>query len=446
MDMECADVVLDILRHLPLRSLAASRCVCTAWRALIDDHRLLRADLLPLSLDAVIYETSEPDAPQLFSRSSTSRTITSGLDYLDVKGKQYLWPMLDHCNGLLLLDDNIVVNPATRQWAKLPPLPHSCTATGCTTCRRDRYLVYDPAVSPHYDMLLIPRIPTRTSTDHKCCYESVSAMEWPPSPYIISVFSSSTRCWKERSFIREGDAAGVVDDLKFPGMSPSVLFYSAYWQRALYVRWQYAFLLRINLANDTYQVIKLPRGKEGAPRLGKSKDGVYCSLVLRRCRCEIWFLDESSGQMNWVLRNEINLEHVETKCSVADGPWVFQSCDEMEWLLNNQVNFNDTYEGNKALPQDDFGWDSDDENVVSTADWPIEYCGYNPPCFYCLGFHPYKQIVLFHDGSQTTIAYHFNSSKVQYLGKMWIYHEEIEASFAYTPCWTRDLPGSNKCQ
>lgn len=48
MDMERTDVLVDILRHLPPRSLAASRCVCTSWRAIVDHHRLLRADLLPL--------------------------------------------------------------------------------------------------------------------------------------------------------------------------------------------------------------------------------------------------------------------------------------------------------------------------------------------------------------------------------------------------------------
>jgi hypothetical protein len=147
--------------------------------------------------------------------------------------------------------------------------------------------------------------------------------------------------------------------------------------------------------------------------------------------------------MNWVLKNEINLEPAEIKFPVADGPWVLQSSDEMEWLLKNGPNFKATDESIKALVQDDFDWDSDDENAVSTADWPRECCGSYPPVYECLGFHPYKEIVLFHDGSKTTVAYHFNSLKVRYLGKMWIYHEEIEASFPYTPCWTRDLPGSN---
>lgn len=36
------DVLAEILRRLPPRSLAASRCVCTDWRSAIDSRRLLR--------------------------------------------------------------------------------------------------------------------------------------------------------------------------------------------------------------------------------------------------------------------------------------------------------------------------------------------------------------------------------------------------------------------
>ena len=53
--------------------------------------------------------------------------------------------------------------------------------------------------------------------------------------------------------------------------------------------------------------------------------------------------------MKWVLKNEINLGHVQTKCPVADGPWVLESSDEMERLLNNEVNFKAIDEDNGAL-------------------------------------------------------------------------------------------------
>jgi hypothetical protein len=38
MDMEIADLLAEIFRRLPPRSLAASRCVCKPWRTTIDDQ------------------------------------------------------------------------------------------------------------------------------------------------------------------------------------------------------------------------------------------------------------------------------------------------------------------------------------------------------------------------------------------------------------------------
>jgi hypothetical protein len=114
-------------------------------------------------------------------------------------------------------------------------------------------------------------------------------------------------------------------------------------------------------------------------------------------------------------------------------------------LLKNDVNLKLVDEYNEARAKDGFGWDSDDEYVVSTLDWPKNRTSdYNAPFFSCLGFHPYKEIVLFHDNrSQATMAYELNSSKVRYLGIMEHLHSELEISFAYTPCWAMDLPGSH---
>uniref|UniRef100_A0ACD5Y321 Uncharacterized protein n=2 Tax=Avena sativa TaxID=4498 RepID=A0ACD5Y321_AVESA len=212
MDMERTDVLVDILRHLPPRSLAASRCVCTAWCATVDHHRLLRADLLPLSLDAVIYEKAVMDAPILFSRRSTARYITSRLNYLeeDPAYGEYAGEK-DHCNGLLLIQNDVVVNPATRQWARLPPLPCACswptTTMSCGRCHHNRYLVYDPTMSAHYQVFFIPRIPRDVLS------ETARTTEWPPSSYAMHVFSSETNCWKQTSFAREGDAAGTMEDV-----------------------------------------------------------------------------------------------------------------------------------------------------------------------------------------------------------------------------------------
>lgn len=236
MDLMCADLLVDILRRLPPRSIAASRCVCKAWHAIVDDHRLLRANLLPLSLDGITYWTMDTQAPRLFARRSTVCDITRRLGYLDGSAgkKRWSWPMYNSCNGLLLLHGH-VVNPATWQWALLGPVPCTCSLSPYGVCgchRGNRYIAYDPTVSPHYKVLLIP-----DTSDHV----PVSTAEWPPASYIIRVFSSKSMCWKERPFVREGDAAGTVADMT---TAPLYLFHSAYWQGALYVPRIYGFILR----------------------------------------------------------------------------------------------------------------------------------------------------------------------------------------------------------
>ncbi|KAF7060932.1 hypothetical protein CFC21_067672 [Triticum aestivum] len=232
MDLAPQDVLAEVLRRLAPRSLAACRCVCKGWRAVVDANRLLRPDLLPLMLDAIFYETCPYNIPMLFSGPATGRRVTGKLDYLDWLLND-VFPIMDCCNGLLLMCYH-VVNPATPQWVRLPPLPPSCTAAGCTRCSSEnRYLAYDPALSPYYEVFLIPNISFKLPTRHICMHicgddESVSAMEWPPSPYIMHVFSSKTGCWKERSLLREGEATGTVADVKAVYDTVSFLLYAAY--------------------------------------------------------------------------------------------------------------------------------------------------------------------------------------------------------------------------
>ncbi|KAF7062662.1 hypothetical protein CFC21_069237 [Triticum aestivum] len=122
------DALGDVLRRLPPRWLAASRCVCKAWRRTIDERRLLRPDLLPLSFAGFFIQFDSHAFPEFFARPSSSSANTK-LDFLpppmypfdgvgDGFDEDYF--VRDHCNGLLLTS-LYVVNPATRRWDLLPP-------------------------------------------------------------------------------------------------------------------------------------------------------------------------------------------------------------------------------------------------------------------------------------------------------------------------------------
>ncbi|KAK3149713.1 hypothetical protein QOZ80_3AG0221420 [Eleusine coracana subsp. coracana] len=200
------DVLTGILARLAApRWLARTRGVCREWRATVDARRLLRTDGLPLSVGGIFVNVRGPAPAEFFARPSKgpSRISARIQDYV----KKLPVPMCPHvkgcCNGLLLVDNN-VVNPATRQWARLP----SCPRLPGGMESFDDYkmcLVFDPAAAavsspPHYEVFLVPYV-----------YIDVNLVEegsqWPPSPCVIQVFSSITRRWEERLFVSETTTA-----------------------------------------------------------------------------------------------------------------------------------------------------------------------------------------------------------------------------------------------
>ncbi|CAN6309913.1 unnamed protein product [Urochloa humidicola] len=262
------DVLAGVLRRLAPRYLAACRSVCTAWRAAIDGSGMLdkAKEPLPLSLAGILikfYGGFDFPITELFSRPSThhpSMMVTGKHDYLpQYEGtphdeRKHSWSTVHgHCNGLLLLD-GYVLNPATRRLDPLPPRPSLPDIMHCFQCE---CLAYDPTISPHYDVILFPRF---------ACYRKQSELdptieqsEWPPAQWMLHVFSSRTGSWEERAFVREGEAAGTITDMR---LIFGTLCNSIYLGGVLYIHYcESGFILRISLSSDSKcQVIKLPPG------------------------------------------------------------------------------------------------------------------------------------------------------------------------------------------
>ncbi|CAL4918189.1 unnamed protein product [Urochloa decumbens] len=148
------DMLADLFARLPPRGLAVARAVCRAWRAAVDGRRLLRANLLPLSVARIFIKFRCHQFPEYFSRPSTGPSISGQMDYLPSSAGGYIY-ISGHCNGLLLLDlddhGDHVVNPATRAWSPVPPPP----AFGDDDVPRifyyQNYLVFDPTLSPYHE-------------------------------------------------------------------------------------------------------------------------------------------------------------------------------------------------------------------------------------------------------------------------------------------------------
>jgi len=221
------DVLADVLRRLPPRGLAVSRCVCKSWLAIVDARRLLRADLLPSSLGGFFINFHNYYLSEFFAPHSHRPCISGKHDYLP-QARTDSWGYVDdHCNGLVLIhenDDNndeigYVLNPATRWLARLPPCPPPPMEIKDTF--QVEYLVYDPIESPYFEVVSVTRFHFVHKTRHYF-YESsrdtldpeIEQSEWPPSVCILQVFSSRTGQWEERYFAREGDSMGTVSGMR----------------------------------------------------------------------------------------------------------------------------------------------------------------------------------------------------------------------------------------
>ncbi|KAM0832003.1 hypothetical protein ACQ4PT_065176 [Festuca glaucescens] len=218
------DVLASILRRLSPRDVAASRGVRKGWLAVVDTRQLVRPHLFPRSVSGLCLNYIDRDRSHLFSRPSARPAIYR-------HGNEFLY----HCNGLLLCRAMgrapYVVNPATRRWEAIPwKDPKDANP----------HLVFDPAASPHYEVFLIPHGPKEvvlSSPAHQRLDKSVNLrqfaiqskgnkhgrpdlMEWPPSLWTLNVFSSRTREWQTRPFVREGQAAGTTTDVLLDPLDP----------------------------------------------------------------------------------------------------------------------------------------------------------------------------------------------------------------------------------
>jgi hypothetical protein len=266
----------------------------------------MRPHILPSSVRGLFVNYIDYERPRFFARPTTKRPAINGdLGFLPGYNGGFD-PIVDHCNGLLIYGTGwrefFVVNPATRRWERLPHLD---------ACNYNAYLAFDPAVSLHYQVFAIPMVPDKKpfskpkmpSQEPYCLLELFSLLEdasalesfeeecedgpselsteqtieegddlpaiitpsppiecsgkqddsddlveWPPSSWTLDVFSSSTKQWQKRTFVREGEALETLASVRLDRVEPTSWGprwrYAVYWGGSLYVHCHGAFVVR----------------------------------------------------------------------------------------------------------------------------------------------------------------------------------------------------------
>ncbi|KAF8703719.1 hypothetical protein HU200_031803 [Digitaria exilis] len=181
--------------------------------------------------------------------------------------------------------------------------------------------------------------------------------------------------------------------------------------------------MRITLSDDEYQMIKSPVESKivdnGVFYLGKSEKGVYFALLWgdRWPQFRVWLLNESCGQMEWLLKSDTSLQEV-----VQNFPFNIDNKYSRPWIVNYVKDVKE------AQVEEESEWDFDNGIVLETK---AKVETDHQETFF-LGFHPYKEIAFFWVSHTRVVSYHLNSSKVQELGILHV--PSIMKSFPYTPC------------
>ncbi|XP_044361792.1 uncharacterized protein [Triticum aestivum] len=217
-------------------------------------------------------------------------------------------------------------------------------------------------------------------------------MEWPPSCHQLMVFSSRTGRWEERAFVRIGEAAGTVADVRSNMVVDhnwkTGYSYAEYWRGALYVHCRAgAFVSRFCTSECSYQVIKAPTNMDENENMRsnfrRSEKGMHYASF-RGHRLRVWILlEESHGLPEWVLKYDVSLNLLSYRMNTLyseeiNRPWTVDD-DDREKQENNRQSAE---------------WNSDNDDVLEYGECSHEQQSRGG--FRFLGFHPYKEDARLH--------------------------------------------------
>ncbi|KAL6843557.1 hypothetical protein ACP4OV_026619 [Aristida adscensionis] len=367
------DVLAEILGRLRAHFLVRCRCVCAAWRAVVDGRGLLLPHALPRAFPGFFFtgvgarSWSGPGSGFLAPPAARAPAVDR-LAFLRITGGGGDGEVVvgHHCNGLVLCFQDecrsgrpragFVCNPTTERWARLPPPP-----TWWPRRHEGVFLAFDPAVSPDYDVLLLPVPPPRRGTTRErdgggglpkapapvtldMFVPEPSGKSPPPEEKVLPlyVFSSVTGQWRRGMFAPGRRAPARLYDKVMarrrrgssePDQWAPTWRSAVYSRGALYAHCEKRILVVLRCSEGTYDMVKLPAAAGGGGAdagahyasghvlsglpvdsiFSSAEEGVllrYTSIV-DASRVKVWALRESStagdGELEWTLTHDKDL-------------------------------------------------------------------------------------------------------------------------------------------
>ena len=212
------------------------------------------------------------------------------------------------------------------------------------------------------------------------------------------------------------------------------------------------------MSDNTYRVIKPPIVIKAEYYLDlnivRSEKGVYSvAFEEHKCLLRVWILNESCGQMEWILKHDKDLNPMLAHHRFnqrVHGHWILEDIN-YNWFRSIR-SLNDFKE---VSTERIYEWDSDNDDVQDCYYHNKESHDDNKSYdIQILGFHPHKEIVFLSESEGTEItglASHLNGSKIEVLGNICpegyshfkeLLNDDIRLvmSSPYTPCWIGEFP------
>ncbi|CAN6357159.1 unnamed protein product [Urochloa humidicola] len=320
------DALVEILSRLSAKSLCRFKCVSTAWRDLIAGR--LRCTNLPQTFAGFCYFFDGDDnADAIHSNNDSNRNGDDDDDapvayghFIDTLGKpaplasfSFLgnlpgiqeFGLQQSCNGLLLFTHRrigdtynslgyLVCNPATRHWAAVPssgwepdylylpederpdPDDSDDESNCCFT-----YLVFDPAVSPHFQLV-------EFWTEDASTVEEVRTYSSE-----IGVWCKRTSQWSDESVAFAAGGAFVNGMLHLSATS--------YVRRGI----DHELIVAVDREGTNCRIMRGPEKDADVAFVGQSQGRLHCMNQHRgNTGLSIWVLEEYDTE-GWVLKHSV---------------------------------------------------------------------------------------------------------------------------------------------